>query len=76
MLVAANFMVFYPGVASGFLGMVFGSGTTTPFYTPAWIPTIMLVALMAVNARQMADALKTWIDEVKNYSVQTNKNFL
>jgi hypothetical protein len=65
-LAATNLVVLYPGVAGGFVGMVFGSGTTTPLYTPAWIPTIMLVALIVVNARQMADALKTWAVEVKN----------
>jgi hypothetical protein len=38
--------------------MVFGSGTTTPLYTPAWIPTIMLVSLIAVNTRQMIGEVK------------------
>jgi hypothetical protein len=57
-LVGLNFMVFYPGTAQGLVSMVFGSGTTTPLYTPAWIPTIMLVSLIAVNARQMIGEVK------------------
>jgi hypothetical protein len=57
-LVATNLVILYPGVAQGFIGMVFGSGTTTPLYTPAWIPTIMLVCLVAVNSKQMAEELK------------------
>lgn len=57
-LVGANFLVFYPEVAAGFFGMVFGSGTTTPLYTPAWIPTVMLVALIAVNARAMINIVR------------------
>lgn len=56
-LVAFNAAVFYPGTAEGFVSMVFGSGTTTPLYTPAWIPTIMLVCLFAVNTRQLIDNL-------------------
>jgi len=57
-LAGANFLVFYPGVATGFFDMVFGSGTTTPLYTPAWIPTIMLVALIAVNAKAMINTVR------------------
>jgi hypothetical protein len=57
-LVATNFIVFYPGAAQGFVDMVFGSGSATPLYTPAWIPLIMLVSLILVNGRQMIDALK------------------
>jgi hypothetical protein len=55
---ALNFMIFYPGVGQGLIGMVFGSGTTTPLYTPAWIPAIMLVALLAVNAKAMVDLIR------------------
>jgi hypothetical protein len=57
-LVALNIVVLYLGTAQGFVSMVLGSGSTTPLYTPAWIPTIMIVSLIAMNARQMADALK------------------
>ena len=56
--IAANFMVFYPGDAQGFVGMIFGSGSTTPLYTPGWIPTTMLVSLILVNGKQIIDSLK------------------
>ena len=55
---ALNFMIFYPGVGKGLIGMVFGSGATTPLYTPAWIPAIMLVALLAINAKAMVDLIR------------------
>ena len=57
-LVVANLVIFYPGTAQGFLNMILSSGDTTPLYTPAWIPTVMIVCLIAINARQMADELK------------------
>jgi hypothetical protein len=55
---ALNFMIFYPGVGQGLVSMVFGSGTTTPLYTPAWIPTIMIVSLTIVNAKAIFDELR------------------
>jgi hypothetical protein len=58
-LVAFNFMAFYPGAAQGFLNMILTSGDSTPFYTPAWIPLMMIFCLVAVNAKQMAQAVKT-----------------
>ena len=60
-LVAFNFIVFYPGAAQGFLNMVLTSGDQTPFYTPSWIPLVMIVCLVAVNAKQMASALKNGV---------------
>jgi hypothetical protein len=57
-LVAFNLVLFFPGTAQGFVYMVLNSGSTTPLYTTAWIPTIMLVSLIALNARQMADEIK------------------
>jgi hypothetical protein len=57
-LLATNFMIFYPGTAQGLIEMVLGSGSTTPFYTPGWIPIVMLVSLIAINAKQMAETLK------------------
>ncbi len=62
-LVGANFLVFYPGVPDGFFGMVFGSGTTTPLYTPAWIPTVMLVALIAINSRSMINTVRNYFGQ-------------
>jgi len=57
-LFATNMVVFYSGVGQGLVEMIYGSGTTTPLYTPAWIPSVMLVALTAVNAREMVKALR------------------
>ncbi len=57
-LVAFNAVVFYPGTAAGFVGMVFDSGTTTPFFMPTWIPAIMLACLFAINARKLVEELK------------------
>ena len=57
-LMGTNFIVFYPGTAQGFVDMVLGSGSTTPIYTPAWIPLVMLVSLILVNSRQMIETLK------------------
>ncbi len=57
-LVATNFMIFYPGTAKGLVDMILGTGSTTPFYTPGWIPIVMLISLMAINAKQMVETLK------------------
>jgi hypothetical protein len=57
-LIGTNFVVFYPGTSQGFVDMVLGSGSTTPIYTPAWIPLVMLVSLILINGRQMVEALK------------------
>jgi hypothetical protein len=64
--VAFNAALFYPGTATGFVRMVFGSGTTTPFYTPAWIPIVMLACLMAVNAKLMVNELKKNLAALKS----------
>jgi hypothetical protein len=72
-LVAFNAVVFYPGVAQGFVGMVFGSGTTTPLYTPAWIPFVMILCLFAVNARQMRDELKNRFGNAQRKSLVGDK---
>ncbi len=66
-LFAANLLVLYHGTAQGFLNMILSSGDTTPFYTPSWIPLVMIVCLIAVNARQMADALKMAYISTKTY---------
>ena len=64
-LVASNLMVLYPGTAQGFLNMILSSGDTTPFYTPSWIPLVMIVCLLAVNARQLVDAIKNGVSAHK-----------
>jgi hypothetical protein len=56
--VASNILFFYPGTAQGFFNMVLSSGVTTPIYKFAWIPLIMLLSLIAVNAKQMFEVLR------------------
>jgi len=40
-------------MGSGFLGMVFGSGITTPLYYYSLIPFFTLMALIAVNFKEV-----------------------
>jgi hypothetical protein len=54
----SNFMVLYSGVAQGFFTMLLSYGGSTPFYTPAYIPLIMIGCLSAINAKGMIDQLK------------------
>ena len=55
---AFNAMALYPGVAQGFIGMLLTAGGTTPFYTPSWIPLVMIVCLVAVNSKSMVNEIK------------------
>jgi hypothetical protein len=55
-LILSNVMLLYPGVGSGFLGMVFGSGVTTPLYYYSLIPCFTLMALIAVNFKEVVAA--------------------
>ena len=48
-LALSNVMFLYPGMGSGFVGMVFASGITTPIYYYLLIPLFTLVALILVN---------------------------
>ena len=52
-LALSNVMLLYPGIGSGFLGMVFGSGITTPLYYYSLIPFFTLMALIAVNFKEV-----------------------
>jgi hypothetical protein len=52
-LALSNVMFLYPGIGSGFLGMVFGSGVTTPLYYYSLIPFFTLMALIAVNFKEV-----------------------
>jgi hypothetical protein len=54
----SNSMLFIPGMGSGFLGMVVGSGITTPLYYYSYIPFFTLLALIAVNFKEIIAALK------------------
>ncbi len=53
-----NALVLYPGVAQGFIDMLLTSGGTTPFYTPTWIPIVMIFSLIAINAKSMVIEVK------------------
>ena len=53
-----NAMALYPGVAQGFIGMLLTAGGTTPFYTPSWIPLVMIVCLVAVNAKSIVNEIR------------------
>lgn len=53
----ANVWLFYPSTGAGFVNMVFGVGLNTALYAYAFIPLFTLVALMVVNAREMAEAV-------------------
>jgi hypothetical protein len=56
-LAASNLVLLYPAVGLGFLGMVFGSGVTTPLYYYSLIPLLTLLALIAVNFKEVVAAL-------------------
>jgi len=55
-LALSNVMLLYPRMGSGFVGMVFGSGITTPLYYYALIPFLTLMALIAVNFKELVAA--------------------
>jgi hypothetical protein len=55
-LVLSNVILLYPGVDSGFLGMVFASGVTTPLYYYSLIPFFTLMALIVVNFKEVVAA--------------------
>jgi hypothetical protein len=75
LFVVLNAAVFYPGVAAGFLGMVFGTGTTTPLYTPALIPAVMLILMYTVNAEPMVKELKRFFgaDSIAKAAADSSK---
>jgi hypothetical protein len=55
-LALSNMMLLYPGMSLGFLGMVFGSGVTTPLYYYSLIPFFTLMALIVVNFKEVVAA--------------------
>jgi hypothetical protein len=57
-LFLSNLMLFYPGMGTGFVSMVFSSGITTPLYYYALIPFLTLMALIVVNFREMVASFK------------------
>jgi hypothetical protein len=55
--VASNLALLIPGLGNGFLGMVFGSGISTPIYYYSFIPLFTLISLMAANFKELVAAL-------------------
>ncbi len=55
-LALSNVMLLYPGMDSGFVSMVFGSGITTPLYYYSFIPFLTLMALIVVNFKELVAA--------------------
>lgn len=76
-LVALNAVALYPGTTQGFFDMVFKSGDTTPFYTPSWIPSALILCLMLVNAKglinQLIIDLRTVNDGLKRFNIREKK---
>jgi hypothetical protein len=55
-LAVSNGMLLYPGMGTGFVNMVFGSGITTPIYYYALIPFLTLIALIIANFKDLVAA--------------------
>ncbi|MCW3995936.1 MAG: DUF2029 domain-containing protein [Candidatus Bathyarchaeota archaeon] len=55
-LALPNLMLLYPGLGSGFISMVFGSGITTPLYYYSFIPLLTLLSLIVVNFKALVAA--------------------
>ena len=55
-LLLSNAMLLYPGMASGFMNMVFTSAVTTPLYYYSLIPFFTLLALIIVNLKGLIAA--------------------
>ncbi len=55
-LVLSNLMLLYPSMGVGFIGMVFGSGITTPLYYYSFIPLFTLLSLIVVDFKEVVAA--------------------
>jgi len=55
-LVLSNLMLLYPGMGSGFIGMVFSSAVNTPLYYYSLIPFFTLLSLIIVNYKEIGTA--------------------
>lgn len=65
-LLASNLMIFYPGILHDFANMVLNSGFSTPFYTPSWIPTFTLIALLIVNGNEFKSMIRRQAEKKLN----------
>ncbi len=57
-LVVTNFPLLYPATMQNFLGMMLGSGLTTPVYYYAWIPILTVACLIVIDRKDIIPALK------------------
>ena len=64
-LLTSNLMIFYPGNRHGFTNMILTSGFSTPFYTPSWIPTFTILALLIVNGNELKSMIEKAITPKK-----------
>ncbi len=55
-LALSNAMLLYPGMGSGFVSMVIGSGVTTPLYYYSLIPFLTLMSLIVFNFKELVAA--------------------
>jgi hypothetical protein len=55
-LCLSNVMLLYPGMGAGFISMVFRRGVATPLYYYALIPFLTLLALAALNFKELVAA--------------------
>ena len=55
-LALSNLMLLYPGMGSGFIGMVFASAVTTPLYYYSLIPFFTMLSLIIVNFKELVAA--------------------
>ena len=49
----SNLILLYPGIGSSFIGMAFNNAVATPLYYYSLIPFLTLIALMAVNFKEL-----------------------
>lgn len=49
----SNFIFLYPGLGSSFIGMAFNNAIATPLYYYSLIPFLTLIALIAVNFKEL-----------------------
>jgi hypothetical protein len=71
-LLVSNSMLLYPGLASGFISMIFSSALTTPLYFYSFIPFFTIGFIMIINYRELAEALG--IRKSKNFSNKTQSS--
>jgi hypothetical protein len=55
-MLLSNSMLLYPGMGSGFVGMVLGSAVATPLYYYSLIPLFTLIALILANLKELVAA--------------------